>query len=54
MIYVEKIIAAVAIYAQEFQEPLTDDLARQFPGTQVMLKAHHHGVDIETHRCVEA
>lgn len=50
MIYVEKIVVACQMWQQEYHEKLADALAKQFPGTRQVLKAHHHGVDIETQR----
>lgn len=50
MIYVEKIVLACQLWQQEHHEKLADALAAQFPGTIQVLKAHHHGVDIETCR----
>lgn len=50
MIYVEKIVIACQMWQQEFHEKIADALAKQFPGTAQVLRAHHHGVDVETHR----
>lgn len=50
MIYVEKIIIACQLWQQEFHEKIADSLAYQFPNTRQFLRAHHHGVDIETVR----
>lgn len=50
MIFVEKIVVACAMWQQEFHEKMADSLAYQFPNTQQILRAHHHGVDIETRR----
>jgi hypothetical protein len=50
MIYVEKIVVACQMWQQEFHEKIADALELQFPGTLQVLKAHHHGVDIETQR----
>ena len=50
MIQVEKIAIACQLWQQEYHEKMADSLAYQFPGTKQVLKAHHHGVDIETHR----
>lgn len=48
---VEQIVAQIEVAedARIFHEEHADRFARTFPGHQV-LKAHHHGVDIETHR----
>jgi len=50
MIYVEKIVIACQMWAQEYHEKIADALALQFPGTEQILRAHHHGVDVETQR----
>lgn len=50
MIYVEKIVVACQMWQQEFHEKIADALAMQFPGTRQVLRAHHHGVDVETQR----
>jgi hypothetical protein len=50
MIYVEKIVIACAVWQSEYHEKMADSLAYQFPDTYQVLKAHHHGVDIETRR----
>lgn len=50
MIYVEKIVVACQMWQQEFHEKIADALAQQFPGTHQVLRAHHHGVDVETQR----
>lgn len=49
MIYVEHIVTACALQKKAFHEQIADDLAARFGGYQVM-KAHHHGVEIETRR----
>jgi hypothetical protein len=49
VIRVEHIALACGLYQQAFHEKIADDLFRRFGGLQV-LKAHHHGVDIETRR----
>lgn len=54
MIYVEKIVVACALWKSEYHEKMADHLAQQFPGTRQVLKAHHHGVDVETIRCAES
>lgn len=52
MIYVEKIVVACQMWQQEFHENIADSLAKLFPGTKQILRAHHHGVDVETVRFV--
>lgn len=49
MIKVEHIVTATALHKRGFHEEIADDLHARFGGRQV-LKAHHHGVDIETVR----
>lgn len=49
MIQVEHIVTATALIKQGFHEQIADELHRRFGGRQV-LRAHHHGVDIETIR----
>jgi hypothetical protein len=49
MIHVEHIVAATQIVSKGFHENIANTLHRQFGGRHV-LKAHHHGVDIETVR----
>jgi hypothetical protein len=53
MIFVEKIAIACALWQSEYHEKMADHLAQQFPGTAQTLKAHHHGVDVETFRQAE-
>jgi hypothetical protein len=50
MIYVEKILLACQMWQQEYHEKMADSLAYQFPDTRQFLRAHHHGVDVETVR----
>ncbi len=50
MIHVEKIVIACQMWQQEYHEKIADSLAYQFPETRQTLKAHHHGVDVETVR----
>lgn len=50
MIHVEKIVIACQMWQQEYHEKIADSLAYQFPNTRQTLKAHHHGVDVETRR----
>lgn len=52
MIHVEKITVACAMWNPAFHEKIADALFEQFPGTFQVLKAHHHGVNIETQRGV--
>lgn len=49
MIQVEHIVTATKMHKQGFHEAIADDLYAKFGGRQV-LKAHHHGVDVETVR----
>jgi len=49
MIQVEHIITATALIKEGFHEQIADQLFMRFGGRQT-LKAHHHGVDIETVR----
>ena len=48
-IFVEHITTAAALHKREFHEVIADDLFERFGGKQT-LKAHHHGVDVETVR----
>lgn len=48
-IQVEEIVKAAKEYARVYQETLADYLHAELGGKQT-LKAHHHGVDIETRR----
>jgi hypothetical protein len=50
MIYVEKVVVACQMWQQEYHEKMADALIVQFPGTVQILRAHHHGVDVETRR----
>jgi GH25 family lysozyme M1 (1,4-beta-N-acetylmuramidase) len=52
MIRAEQIVTAAALCKSGFHEAIADDLFARFGGKQV-LKAHHHGVDIETRRGFE-
>lgn len=52
MIRVEHITLACGLYQQEFHEKIADDLFGRF-GEKQILRAHHHGVDIETRRGFE-
>lgn len=49
MIPVEHIVTATSLIKTGFHEQIADELHRRFGGRQV-LRAHHHGVDIETVR----
>jgi hypothetical protein len=49
MIQVEHIVTATAMIKQGYHEQIADELHRRFGGRQI-LRAHHHGVDIETIR----
>lgn len=48
-IEVEKIMEKCAGFAPGFHETIADELHAEFAGHQT-LRAHHHGVDIETQR----
>lgn len=48
-IRVEHIVTACALHPRAFHEAIADDLFERFGQVQI-LKAHHHGVDIETIR----
>lgn len=50
LIHVEKIVIACQLWQTEYHEKIAEGLASQFPNTRQILTAHHHGVDIETHR----
>jgi len=49
MIPVEHIVTATALIKRGYHEQIADELHRRFGGRQA-LRAHHHGVDIETIR----
>lgn len=49
MVQVEHIVKACALHKNTFHEAIADALVARFGGYQI-LKAHHHGVDIETWR----
>jgi hypothetical protein len=49
MIQVEHIVTATQMIGKGYHEVIADSLHAQFGGLQVM-RAHHHGVDIETVR----
>lgn len=48
-VLVEHLEIAASLYETAYHEQLADYFFKQFGGQQV-LKAHHHGVDIETQR----
>lgn len=52
VIQVEHIVTACALHKRAYHEAIADELHQRFDGRQV-LKAHHHGVDIETRRGFE-
>lgn len=52
VIHVEHIVTAAALHESAYHEEIADDLHERFKGRQI-LKAHHHGVDIETRRGFE-
>jgi len=49
VIHVEHIVTATSLLANSFHEDIADELHDRFGGKQT-LRAHHHGVDIETRR----
>lgn len=49
MIQVEHIVTATALIKRGYHEQIADELHGRFGGRQA-LRAHHHGVDIETIR----
>lgn len=53
VIYAEHLITACALIESDYHEDIADKLSERFKGFQT-LKAHHHGVDIETRRGFEA
>lgn len=52
VIPVEHIVTACALQKRAFHEVIADSLHKRFAGRHI-LKAHHHGVDIETRRGFE-
>ena len=50
MIHVEHIKTACALHRSGFHEAIADELARTFPNCLQVLRATHHGVEIETMR----
>lgn len=49
VILVEHIVTATALIKRGYHEQIADELHQRFGGRQA-LRAHHHGVDIETIR----
>lgn len=49
MIQVEHIVTACKLHQKGFHEAIADELFARF-GERQVIKAHHHGVDIETRR----
>ena len=49
VIQVEHIVTATALIKRGYHEQIADELHGRFGGRQT-LRAHHHGVDIETIR----
>lgn len=49
MIQVEHIVTATTLIKRGYHEQIADELHRRFGGRQA-LRAHHHGVDIDTIR----
>lgn len=49
MIQVEHIVTATTLIGRGYHEEIADELHKRFGGRQA-LRAHHHGVDIETIR----
>jgi hypothetical protein len=52
VIQVEHIVTACALQKHAYHEAIADELHQRFDGRQI-IKAHHHGVDIETRRGFE-
>jgi hypothetical protein len=52
VIHVEHIMKATSLHSCAYHEEIADDMHERFKGRQT-LKAHHHGVDIETRRGFE-
>lgn len=53
LIHVEHIVMACALVDSGFHEEIANSLSKRFKGMQT-IKAHHHGVDIETRRGFDA
>jgi hypothetical protein len=49
VIQVEHIVTAAALHKRAFHEAIADDFHKRFDGRQT-IRAHHHGVEIETRR----
>lgn len=49
VIHVEHIVTATRLMADSLHENIADELYERFGGRQI-LRAHHHGVDIESRR----
>lgn len=49
IVRVEHIVTACQLHPRDFHETIADALFERFGHVQI-LKAHHHGVDIETVR----
>lgn len=49
LIHVEHIVTACALVDSGFHEEIADSLSKRFSGRHT-IKAHHHGVDVETRR----
>lgn len=49
VIHVEHIVTVANLLANSFHEDIADELHERFGGRQT-LRAHHHGVDIESRR----
>ncbi len=52
VIHVEHIVTAASLHDSAYHEEIADDMHDRFSGRQ-RLKAHHHGVGIETRRGFE-
>ena len=49
VVEVERIIDEVTLHSKGFHEEIADALSKSLGGRQYLI-AHHHGVQIETHR----
>lgn len=52
VVHVEHIVTACALFESAYHEEIADALVERFRGKHT-LRAHHHGVDIETRRSPE-
>ena len=52
VIQVEHIVTACSLHKRAYHEAIADELHQRFDGRQT-IRAHHHGVDIETQRGFE-